>query len=258
MREMRVRAGTGGGTASQPRGVDFLWASRERPSRGPRPGLSVRRIVAAAVGIADADGLGAVSMQRVASEVGFATMALYRYVPGKTELISVMIDTILGDPPRLTGHDGWRGRLEEWARQAEAAFRAHPWALQVSAAGRVIGPNELGWLEAGVAALAGTGLTGAEQADAVLAVSGHVRNWVQYSLAGPGPQAGTGQRWLSVIGDLVGSHRDRYPALLAAMSAGGLGGQREGVQREDGQQFGLRCVLDGIGVRISERAGERA
>ncbi|HEY1619933.1 MAG TPA: TetR/AcrR family transcriptional regulator, partial [Streptosporangiaceae bacterium] len=87
-----MTAGTSGGPASQPRGVDFLWGSRERPSRGPRPGLSVERIVAAAVGIADAAGLGAVSMQRVASEVGFATMALYRYVPGKTELISIMID----------------------------------------------------------------------------------------------------------------------------------------------------------------------
>ncbi|HEY1621027.1 MAG TPA: TetR/AcrR family transcriptional regulator C-terminal domain-containing protein, partial [Streptosporangiaceae bacterium] len=208
---------------------------------------------AAAVGIADAAGLGAVSMQRVASEVGFATMALYRYVPGKTELISIMIDTILGDPPRLAGCEGWRDRLEEWATQSEAAFRAHPWALQVSAAGRVIGPNELGWLEAGVVALAGTGLTGAEQADAVLAVSGHVRNWLQYSLGAAGARAGTGEQWLSVIGDLVGRHRDRYPALLAAMSAGGLGGPQE-----NGQQFGLRCVLDGIGVRISERAAARA
>ena len=78
--------------AFQTRSVELLWGQPERPNRGPKPGLSVERIVRVAIEIADAEGLPAVSMQRVASEFGFTTMSLYRYVPGKNELIDLMIE----------------------------------------------------------------------------------------------------------------------------------------------------------------------
>jgi AcrR family transcriptional regulator len=237
------------GAASPARHLDFLWGTRERPTRGPRPGLSLERVVEAAISIADSDGINAVSMQRVATELGFATMALYRYVPGKNELIGVMIDTALGEPPIFDDESsGWRPRMEQWARQMWAIFYAHPWALGVSGPGRLMGPNELGWLEVAVATLAETGLTGSEQTDAVLAVSGHVRTWAQYSIYQSAVEAGEEQQWAAGLGELVARHENRYPALMAAISS-----PPDDDPASSGQEFGLRCVLDGIGVRIAER-----
>ena len=75
-----------------PPGLDLLWGRRERGKRGPRAGLSADAIVAAAVRVADAEGLEAVSMARVAKELGFTTMSLYRHVSGKDELLQMMWD----------------------------------------------------------------------------------------------------------------------------------------------------------------------
>src|SRR5438105_13318066 len=108
--------------------VELLWGPGKRPSRGPKPGLSLERIVLAAIAIADAEGLSAVSMQRVAAECGFTTMSLYRYVPSKNELLDLMIDTAVGQPPKL--HEipgGWRPKLAEWAWQTWSGFHQHPW-----------------------------------------------------------------------------------------------------------------------------------
>jgi AcrR family transcriptional regulator len=73
-----------------PPGLDLLWGRREPGRRGPRPGLSTDAIVEAAVAVADAEGLGAVSMARVAKELGFTTMSLYRHVTSKDELLQLM------------------------------------------------------------------------------------------------------------------------------------------------------------------------
>src|SRR6266496_4469960 len=111
-----------GAMATKVSSAELLWGQRERPSRGPKPGLSLDGIVRAAIKIADAEGLDAVSMQRVAAEFGFATMSLYRYVPGKSELIDLMIDTAIGPPPDLSViPGGWRPKLTVWAR--------HTWAF---------------------------------------------------------------------------------------------------------------------------------
>ncbi|WP_432758609.1 TetR/AcrR family transcriptional regulator [Streptomyces lydicamycinicus] len=97
--------------------VELLWGGRERPSRGPKPALSLERITRTAIALADTGGLGAVSMQRVAAELDFTKMSLYRYVPGKSELVALMIDRAMGEPPSApspdtAGRDGeepWRG-----------------------------------------------------------------------------------------------------------------------------------------------------
>ncbi|MEU9191198.1 TetR/AcrR family transcriptional regulator C-terminal domain-containing protein [Streptomyces sp. NPDC048484] len=231
-------------------GVELLWGEQERPSRGPKRGLSIEGIVGAAVKIADGEGLGAVSMQRVATEFGFTTMSLYRYVPGKTQLISLMTDAALATPPVLGEMPGgWRPRMEEWARQFWMVFHRHPWLLDVNTHDRLTGPNEMGWLESAVRALSDTGLNGSEQVDAVLVVNGHVRNWAQYSVdMERGEKDVTGEQWGSAVGMLVEKHSDRYPALMEAMAAGAFS-----VAEGQGQEFGLRCVLDGIGVLIDER-----
>src|SRR5215469_11704523 len=82
-----------------PAGLEAAWGLRGRPHKGPRPGLSLERIVAAAVRVADAEGLAAVSMSRVAAELGAAPMSLYRYVAAKGELLTLMVDAAYGPAP---------------------------------------------------------------------------------------------------------------------------------------------------------------
>ena len=82
------------GSGDVSRSLELLWGLGERPSRGPKPGLTLDRIVTAAVAVADAEGLGALSMRRVATDLGVGTMSLYRYVPGKAELLDLMLDKV--------------------------------------------------------------------------------------------------------------------------------------------------------------------
>lgn len=144
--------------------IKLLWGLRQPPRRGPKPTLSAERIARVAMEIADTDGLAAVSMQRVASELEFTKMALYRYVSGKSELLAVMIELAVADPPDLAGvPGGWRGRIEEFARQLSVVWQRHPWLPWATLGDRVMGPRELGWIESAVSCLTDTGLTGTEQ-----------------------------------------------------------------------------------------------
>src|ERR1700733_7935915 len=118
-----------------PTALDLLWGTRDRPRRGPRPSLSLERIVAEAVSLADAEGLANLSMQHLAERLGCAKMALYRYVPGKSELVALMVDAALGDPPEappetsptsptgrtpVAGERQWRTVLRLWATTVNA------------------------------------------------------------------------------------------------------------------------------------------
>jgi AcrR family transcriptional regulator len=117
---MNENTGTG-----LPASIEAAWGIRERPHKGPKPALSLERIVQAAVHIAETEGLGAVSMSRVAAELGGATMSLYRYVTAKDELLALMVDAAYGPPPGAPGPDeGWRGGA---GRRATAPVGgAHP------------------------------------------------------------------------------------------------------------------------------------
>src|SRR3954471_954107 len=107
--------------------ADFFWAPRPSPTRGPRPTLTLDRIADAAIAIADAEGLAAVSMQRVAADLGYTKMSLYRYLPGKTEMVAVMLERAIGDPPAVGGD--WRQALTTWATALLNAHRGHARAL---------------------------------------------------------------------------------------------------------------------------------
>src|SRR5579859_8267137 len=86
-------------TSGLPAEVAAAWGVRERPHKGPKPALTLARIVDAAVGLADAEGLDAVSMARVATALGAAPMSLYRHVSAKEELRRLMVDAAWGDSP---------------------------------------------------------------------------------------------------------------------------------------------------------------
>jgi len=227
--------------------IELLWGLRTPPSRGPKPALTVERIAQAAIEIADADGVAAVSMQRVASRLGFTKMALYRYVADKAELLAIMIETAAGEPPDLGSiPGGWRPKLEAWARRLRARWQRHPWLPAVTVGNRVMGPKEVGWTECAVGALAGTGLDGPERMDAVFLLSGHIRNTLSATMAGTQPW--TAERALSpAVSELLRAHGDRFPALIAA--AGDAGG----ASRDNGWRFGLDRILDGLQLLITQR-----
>src|ERR1700742_2649804 len=147
--------------------ADFLWHDRAKPTRGPKPALTLEQIADAAIAIADAEGLAAVSMQRVAADLGYTKMSLYRYLPGKAELVAAMLERALGEPPALP--PGWRAGLTGWAEALLAGYLGHAWALEATSGARPVGPHELDWTERALGVLP-EGLTGAERMDVVATV----------------------------------------------------------------------------------------
>ncbi|MFF8785516.1 TetR/AcrR family transcriptional regulator [Streptomyces sp. NPDC015125] len=242
--------------------VELLWGGRERPSRGPKPALSLERITRTAMALADAGGLTAVSMQRVAAELDFTKMSLYRYVPGKSELVALMIDTAMGEPPGApapagSGRDdrgGWRVALRAWAAALAAVHHRHPWLLEAAVGPRVMGPNELGWTERALAALADTGLTGGEQLDAVVVVHGHIRTIAQVSAAmglGSARAKGPEEVMSAALNELLAGRADRFPAAAAAAADTAA----HTTSRDQAWEFGLERILDGLEAYMGRARG---
>src|ERR1044071_3019307 len=126
------------------RTLTLLWRrtlGTPQGSRGPRQRFSVDEVVRAAIDVADAEGLPAFSMRKVADRLGLKLMSIYTYVPGRSELIGLMIDEVAGEQT-LTSHEGsLRERLTTIARHLWDEFHRHPWLLQVETARPWIGPH---------------------------------------------------------------------------------------------------------------------
>ncbi|TCO55810.1 TetR/AcrR family transcriptional regulator [Actinocrispum wychmicini] len=224
------------------RSTELLWGSRIRAKPGPRPALSLEQITTAAVAIADAEGLARLSMGAVAQRLGSGTASLYRYVPGKAELVDVMVDTVVGDPPPLDDiPGGWRPKLDRWARGSLAVFTRHPWALQVVTQRRVVGPRELAWFETALRVLAKTKLTQRDMVDVITTVNGYVRGAAPLVTGG-----GTAEGPFDA--DALRPFVTDYPAVAAALDAGALDPSAE-------QTFtvGLNLVLDGVDRLLRRR-----
>jgi AcrR family transcriptional regulator len=250
------------GAMAAPTALDLLWGTSERARRGPRPSLSLEQIVTEAISLADAEGLASLSMQHLAERLGCAKMAIYRYVPGKSELVALMVDAAVGDPPEpppgptaqatrtgqapAPGDQSWRAVLRLWATTIFARYRLHPWAIDATAGARPTGPHEMAWMETALAALAGTGLTGPERLDAVALLNGHVRSLVQVTPAG---QHDLEAEMARQIGAALAANPDRYPQVLAAFSESS---HPDG--RNNALDFGIDRILDGLAALIATRS----
>ena len=147
-----------------PPGLDLLWGRRKQGQRGPKPGLSIEAIVDAAIGVADAEGLDAVSMARVAKELGFTTMSLYRYVASKEELLQLMWNASAQGAEALVveGVD-WRQKLRMWATVQREMMDRHPWITQMPMAAPPLAPNSLTFVERGLETMDGTDIEDADK-----------------------------------------------------------------------------------------------
>jgi AcrR family transcriptional regulator len=157
-----------------PEESDPLWAPESPPRRDRRP-LSRPAIVSAAIALADAEGLDAVSMPRLARTLGAAPMSLYRHVPHKEALLALMVDAAVGPAPELAGcpvRDG----VQRWARANRAVFAAHPWTLPLVTGPVRMGPAECAWAEAFLALLdAAAGVAPAAGIELLHVVNAYVR-----------------------------------------------------------------------------------
>ncbi|WUI03228.1 TetR/AcrR family transcriptional regulator [Spirillospora sp. NBC_00431] len=129
-------------------GYVSIWSIPERQGRGPRPAYSRAQITEAAIRIADADGLDAASMRRIAADLGTGAMSLYRYVPSRDDLLDLMTDHVLAEmdvPARPSGD--WRADLTLLAERTRAVWRRHPWLASLRRPRSVPGPNGLRLME---------------------------------------------------------------------------------------------------------------
>jgi AcrR family transcriptional regulator len=219
--------------------------------------LSLERIVDAAIRLAASEGLAAVSMSRVAAQLGASTMALYRYVAAKDELLLLMVDGALGLPvPASDPNEDWRAGLTRWAWGYHDRLRRHPWAVRVPISGPPTTPNQVAWLEDGLRSLRHTGLTEAEKASAVLLLSNYVRSEATLNVditAGFLASERTQDEAMSGYADLLRrlTDPDRFPALHAVLTAGVF----DVADEPDVEfRFGLERILDGIEALVQERS----
>jgi AcrR family transcriptional regulator len=228
--------------------ASLLWPDESGSKRGPKPKLSLERIVQAAISVADSEGLDAVSMQRIADELDATKMSLYRYLPSKAELTAVMLDTAIGAAPEAadSGDSGdWRMLLAAWATQMHSGFAARPWALELAVGARVLGPNELAWFEGGLRAMTSTTLTAAERLDVLALLSGHVRGIVQQQQSGRTPEAEIAR----LMAGILETHADRFPEVAAAFEAAASEGGSD-----QALGFGIDRILDGVAALMERRA----
>jgi AcrR family transcriptional regulator len=234
------------------------WGLRGRPGKGPKPGLSLDQIIRAGLAVAAADGLAAVSMSRVAAELGVGTMSLYRYVESKQELLDLMVDVGLGSPPAVGPDAGWRDGMAAWAWAMMAAYRSNLWAVQVPLSGPPATPNALRWLEQALSHMRDTRLGPAQKMSVILLVASYVRYaaTMQAQLeaavraAGLEPSdlmAGYNKMLTTVL------DQQRFPELLKVAESGVMGKADEW---EEEFSFGLDRILDGVDVLVRSIAGK--
>ncbi|HET9143180.1 TetR/AcrR family transcriptional regulator [Actinophytocola sp.] len=246
------------GSGDPARSLALLWRTRERASRKGKPELSVELIVRAAIEVADSAGLAALSMRRVAERLGVGTMSLYTYVPGKAELLDVMLDTVYGEiaaPPAEPA--AWRARLEHVARANLALYQRHPWLLQVATSRPVLGPNAIAKYDNELRAIDGIGLTDVEMDSVLTLISGYVHGAARGAAEAAAAEQHTGQtdeQWWYAHAPFLERILDpgRYPTAARVGTAAGEHHQAA-YDAEHAFEFGLARVLDGIEVLIDSR-----
>lgn len=250
--------------------VALLWGRRPAPRRGRAPGLSVGAITAAAIAVADAEGLGAVSMARVAAELDSAAMSLYRYVASKDELLLLMSDAALEEPPDVLAGETWRERLIAWAHGVLAMLRKHPWYREIPIKGPPVGPRNLAWFDRALAALRDVPLPEEEKVLVVMGlmpvVHGQARLSIDLAAGYAEDPAAFGAAYGAALAAMVDPVR--YPALSRTVAAGVFGPGGPGADDDPlpegyddfGREFAfaLGCYLDGVAGFLAARTGQRS
>lgn len=241
------------------RTTELLWGTGQPGKRGPKPRLSLDKIARAAIAIADADGLAAVSMQRVAADLGYTPMSLYTYVPNKELLLEAMLDVVAGSRlPEPREFDDWRTEMHAYVADMWKMFERHPWVLHVQVVGPPTGPGQLGWFERLLSILDKTGLSLPEYPSVGLFLLAAVRGMAKLTLdmrdlhSSPADARAADAASDSMIAKYVDPVN--YPLLTSVYSQPPPktepGWYRPGVVPED-LRYGTDRLLDGIEAQVA-------
>jgi AcrR family transcriptional regulator len=244
------------GAGDAARTLALLWRDPAAvPRQGPARSWDIDDVVNAGVALADAGGLDAVTMRAVAQRLGAAPMTLYTYVPGKAELLDLMVDAVWAAMPRRsTAGRPWRERLTAVAEDNRSLYEAHPWVAQVSTGRPPLGPGSIGKYEHELAAFDGLGLSDVD-VDASLA---HLLAFVQASARAAQDAAAVRrdsaldeQQWWAQAGPLLARVLDPA-AFPRAVRVGSAAGTAHGAAADPAHayRFGLERVLDGLAALI--------
>lgn len=233
--------------------LQLLWGRKERGQRGPKPGLTIEKIVATAIALADEEGLEQLSMRKVAERLGTGAMSLYRYVPSKAELLDLMLDAIHGEDPPTQATGPWRPRLHAAAYGRRALILRHPWMLGVALGQRPpLGPNILASYDGFLRILSGIGLTPAERVATAELVNSFVDGATRIGVESEQMTRESGVtdvQWWEERASFWDEYFDpeRFPEISAVYAEGGYDEQL------DHFEFGLQRVLDGIEAMLAAR-----
>jgi AcrR family transcriptional regulator len=250
---------TGGGDPA--RTLQLLWRDPAVvPRRGPRQGLTIDQIVAAAAALADAEGLEAVTMRRVAQSLGVVPMTLYTYMPGKAELLDLMLDgAYLRMDRTSTAGQPWRQRVTAVAGENKALYGAHPWAAAVSTIRPPLGPGLMAKYEHELAAFDGLGLDDVEMDAALTYLLTFVQACARAAADAQAARRDTAlddEQWWVVNAPLLEQVLDpaTYPLAVRVGSAAGAA-HRSTYHPQHAYEFGMLRVLDGLAALIDSHRG---
>ena len=225
------------------------------PRHGPRQGLTIDRIAKAATALADADGLDAVTMRRLAGNLGVVPMTLYTYVPGKAELLDLMLDSAYQRMPRTdTSGQPWRGRVAAVAAENRALFEAHPWATAITTGRPPLGPGLMAKYEHELSALDGLGLDDIQVDAALTHLLAFVQGWARAAADTQATREDTAmdeEQWWAASGPLLEKVLDpqAYPLAVRVGTAAGTA-HRAAYDPQHAYDFGLQMILDGLAALI--------
>lgn len=224
--------------------------------RGPRPRHSVDEVVTAAIELADRGGLDGLSVRSVAKELGISTMSVYTHVPGKDELLLLMLDALYAELPRPPYRGpGWRRRVSAVAERNRQLLRDHPWATELAVLSRPsLGPGQTAKYEYELAALADSGLDDVQIDAALSLVLGFVQQQVrsEHDLHRAALASGVSdQEWWAAHGPLLAEVIDPRDYPLATRIGAAAGEALGSAYAPDAAwEFGLARLLDGLAALI--------
>ena len=239
--------------------LKLLWEGNEPPKRGPRPKVTLTALVTAAIEIADAEGLGAVSTRRVAERVGISPMSFYTYIPGKAELLDLMLDTVggieIGEVPEFDPAQ-WRSNLTLMATGLRDYYLRHPWVLDLISHRPVLGPGTMSSYEFALRVVDGLGLTPVEMDLMVTTISAFAIGAARPQAQAKKVREATGlsdDEWWSTIEPYL-STRD-FSAWPVSQRIGPIVGELYGLGDPDmAFKFGIERLLDGFAVLIERKS----
>jgi len=235
------------------RTLGLLWRRQlgtPQGSRGPKQRVSVDEVVRAAIEVADAEGLSAFSMRKVADRLGLKLMSIYTYVPGRAELIGLMIDEVTGELGLPPHRGDLRDRLTAVARQVWDEYHRHPWLLEVGEHRPWIGPNGSAKYEWQLAAIEGAGFTDLEMDQAVTLVAGFAASAARASVAAHRAAQQTGisdAEWWEINAPILERVMPAGEYPISARVGQAAGQEYNAISDpERSFQFGLDRIIDGL------------